>query len=104
MGDNILSLCLGGGVTNFTKGHCFEKKLCYVVVLTTIFQFRLLINYVAVCKLYTTILSINMYLYESVFRRPIHSIGRQIYIKMCAFVSVSLSRPHHVIEYNALIF
>ena len=31
--------------TNFTKGHCFEKKLCYVVVFTTILQaFRLLIN------------------------------------------------------------
>ena len=49
-----------------------KKKLCYVVVFTTILQFRPLINYVGVCKLYTNILNINVYLDKSCFIFSFH--------------------------------
>ena len=72
-GDNIVSLGLGG-VTNFTQaifevggGTPFREKIsrCARIFPSILLFFPHLINYVAVCKQYTTILSINVYLYKS---------------------------------------
>ena len=66
-GTTFFNFVLGGG-NKFYERTVFWKKMCYVVVFTTILQlFRLLINYVAVCKLYSNILNINVYLYKLCF-------------------------------------
>ena len=67
-GDNIVSLGLGG-LTNFTKaifevrGDTISRKkfALYARFFPILQYFRHLINYVALCKFYTTVLSLIVY-------------------------------------------
>ena len=74
MGGQHCITWFGGGVTNFTQaifevggGTPFREKIsrCARIFPSILLFFPHLINYVAVCKQYTTILSINVYLYKS---------------------------------------
>ena len=86
-----------------------KKKLCCAYVLSPILQlFLLLICYIAVCKLYTSLLSIIVYFYKSLFVYSVHVKCRQCrerhthfwHLPLCSSVSANAAAVIKPLKYE----